>query len=505
MPTCEAVRPERMALRTTCRRTNERNVKPKVLEALVQFSGGSDVHVRARALNGLLVERALSKVVDTDDFRRGFDSLVSEAHDASSAETTLAAIAQLVRLAQAHPPLSESVAAAISPVLERPLPALTLLASGPDRAYIAKALSGCREDWVAGYAANAIAEEATAEKTRTEFMQLLFDNTSSVESVLARLIDALESVKIDTEKPAESLYRRVTRILGAFRTVLATSRLSSGSSPGKALARLVTLQLARYGGNVSSDVARDLVAEVIRTTHQLVRSRFALATDSDTYAALKQVKTGLAPQAWPRGTEEDRELVAETIQEAMLLLAKQEITSQPLRYLLELVTDIPTSDRALARMAEKNPELSESVRAWLARRPTTTEADDGGAVKRQDQLDSDPLVAECLLARRQLLRTQSGVRNELLAALEIYDPGLAASFRQFVTGVSRVTDEIDALAKARNLMLLGTAGDEMAFARKYFDVLDGPPREHMTVERPAVVRRAADGSPGAVVVKGVMK
>jgi len=71
--------------------------------------------------------------------------------------------------------------------------------------------------------------------------------------------------------------------------------------------------------------------------------------------------------------------------------------------------------------------------------------------------------------------------------------------------VGVLTRGVEEIAKQRRLGLFGSPGSEIDYAPKYFEVAHGAPEQRVKVVRPAVVRLAEDGTPGEVVVKGLVE
>lgn len=476
-----------------------------VEQDLERFEQGPTLTDRTEAASRILARRSLAKVVATTQFKTGLDAIVAIATSELAGDVRLQAIAQLVRLGQAYAPLRKSIKRHVIQALIPEVPKASQLTAASDRSYLAKALAWTKADWIAAYSATAIAEEATAERVRGEFMKVLFANADTLQSVLTELDRALAILPVDVEEPADFISKRLARILSAFRTTLAISRLGSGDAPGAALTRLTNRQFDRFGTNVSEETRRALVKEIILTTHALVRSRFSLASDGATYGALKSARAKLAHKDWPRGIAESSDLLAEVILEAILLLAKQDIVSPELRRVLEITTDGRRSDILLNTMASVNPGLAESVRAWLARRPEAEMTNVDHAVRRQGELDSDQLVGECLLTQAQATDIADEATRELSPFLSHSEPRLAAIAEKTIASIGRLSSDILALAQARNLTLLGSVGERITFNRKYFQSLHDAATDQMKIERPAVVRTTPDGDLGEAVIKGIVK
>src|SRR6266849_3314335 len=145
-------------------------ISPDTNALLERFARGPSVAERARVITDLLARKTLARVLKMDAFRTGLAGFQASLGMENKPEIRLAALAQMVRIAQSAKPAAKEIMAMIMPALALELPPASLLNEADDRSYVAKACGWSREGWVTDYAFRAIAEEETGEKARREFV-----------------------------------------------------------------------------------------------------------------------------------------------------------------------------------------------------------------------------------------------------------------------------------------------------------------------------------------------
>lgn len=97
------------------------------------------------------------------------------------------------------------------------------------------------------------------------------------------LVKAYEPIKPTTEVPGDTVARRLTRTLAAWRDVLRESELAAGDGLGTAMYELLALPLAENGKPQQEKVQLELCEEALLTVHDSVRTRISLAADPAVY------------------------------------------------------------------------------------------------------------------------------------------------------------------------------------------------------------------------------
>jgi hypothetical protein len=118
-------------------------------------------------------------------------------------------------------------------------------------------------------------------------MEGIVSRASSIAEVLDLLLPAFEGIQPETENPADSLAKRLAKTLEVFRTTVLASLLEAGPDVGKKLDGFIRSTLTSTGRPKNEEVQQELTREVALTLHDLVRSRFSLATEPQTFQALQ--------------------------------------------------------------------------------------------------------------------------------------------------------------------------------------------------------------------------
>jgi hypothetical protein len=476
-------------------------------EALLDsFAASTDPDERVRALSELMTIKAIPKRADDARFGTGLDRWVELAnHSDAAPRDRLLAIAELIRATQQlrkqrQPELIKK----IQPAFQSMLPPLALLEDAEARLNVARACSAVDAPWLQAYRAVTIANE-TALKPRAEMMEGIVTRAASIADVLDLLMPAFAGIQPETENPADSLAKRLTRTLEVFRTTVLASLLEAGPDVGKRLDAFIRSTLTSTGRPKDEDVQVDLTREVALTLHDLVRSRFSLATEPQTFQALQYCRAFFQGISWPKEVQRETGLLVQDVSEALVMLGRMGVPNQDLLNRLELTCGIKERARAVAaQIADKHTEIDESIRAWLrtGRKVNTIAASD---VLQESLLTTVDEALGLALVEARTFKASSEAEQRLTSSLEIFDPALVGLFKGIVTQSLAMHTAIEDLAKRRGLELVGGIGDEIEFSPKYFDALGALHGTRATVRRPAIVRSSSHGAVGTVVKKGLVE
>jgi hypothetical protein len=476
-------------------------------DLIEKFAGGPTVAHRTEALTELLARRILPKAAKSSQVSRGLHGLLESFKFDADPATRLGALAQLVRLAQSARSISAEIEKAVAPSLAEPIPPASLLKDADARFYVAKACGWSKADWVLSYAIDSAGSEPpSADKVRAEFMSVVFSRATSLSDIFARLTESVSSQRPDTEAPANSMAKRLARIVDSLRAGILGTLLPPGQKVGECLADLARRPLAPLGRPSDESASIALARAVIGCVHDLVRTRFSLSTEPATYSAVRTAKRLFEGSAWPTELREELELVAASTIEAILMLAKQGISARQL--LDQLDTILGSRERSTARLRElaaQHPEIPEAVRDWLKGTVSVQSIGESTALSESRDLRVDPAIGQALFDSRRARQASRGVETDVIPALMLYDPSQAEALRTFLTRSDRMADAIEDLAKQRRIGLFGNPGEEVIFAAKYFESADGAAGERVRVVRPAIVRLAEDGTPGEPILKGLVE
>lgn len=448
--------------------------------------------------------KVLARHSEDPRFEVGVTYLQQVAANSEVALDRLVAISEIVRISQVAKRLKTDLGKRLQPAFEKPLPPSKTLSSAEARFYLAKAFATATTPWIVEYVASGVAEEETAEKVRLAFLETLFLRVGSLAEVFRLLAEALGKVVYGTEKPGDSMGRRVTRILAATRALIVKSHLLPGDDLGMAFSKLIRVPLATHGMPESPTVRIALAKETVLTIHDFVRTRFSVSSEPETYGALRYSREFFPGYAWSKDLRSALKLLENDITESILLLGKQGICDENLIDVLELVCGSREQTRSVTRhLADNHPELPEHVRNWLRTGRFDQQTKVSEVLQESRLLEADPILATLMLDVEQLRELLGVVHTDVESALELFDPKLHQVLAKFRDRVNDVLRQVDNLAHKRSLMLLGEVGASVEYVPKYFQITNTSPSRTVKVIRPAVVKRAADGSAGGVVLKGL--
>lgn len=332
-----------------------------------QFAQTSESAVRVSALSELMTLKALPKRSDDPRFDQGMGHWIATANTLQAeASERLLAIAEVIRATQQLKKTKQpELFKRLHPAFQIELPPLHLLEDPEARLNVARACSMLDVPWVQRYRAVSIASE-TSSKTRAEMMAGLVGNAASIVDVLDSLTKPFEEVQPETENPADSLARRLKGTLEVFRSTVLASLIDAGEDVGLTLDRFIRNTMASTGRPKDESVQFELTREVALTLHDLVRSRFSLATEPKTLLALQYCRSFFSGASWPKEVQGEMNLLVQDVSEALVMLGRMGIPNQDLLNRLELVCGLKERARYVANsLADTHPEMDEVIRTWL--------------------------------------------------------------------------------------------------------------------------------------------
>jgi hypothetical protein len=479
--------------------------KLTTVEALRIFAEDSAPERRHAALTVLIASKFLPKNAEDEAIQTGRSMLLRDALSNPDPGYRLLSIADLIRLAQVVQRWLPEIANDLVPVFAEQLPPLSMLpGDGKARRNVARACAMFDAEWMLDYIASSIADEKDSDLTRDDFVELLLTRSTSLANALRLLSVHFERLRPQTKKPADTVAKRLTGTLAAFRKALMESHAEVGHDLGKAL-QVLLIAAFKSTGKPQDEAATELSAEVILAVHDIVRTRISVVADPAMYLAVAYCRQ-LCGRVWPDVLRKPLDRLVTDLCEALVLLGKQGLRDQGLLDQLEVLCKYPERARTLAKeLAAHHPELPEEVRDWLEQGRIRTPNVASGPAKEAAASNADAAIGMSLQTARQARRNSESLRERLIPSLEIFEPALVAPANECIAQVIATAVQVEQAAALRQLELYGTPGEEVEMAPKFFNALGDSPRQRMVVRQPALIRKRSDGGIGEVVLKGLVE
>ena len=480
----------------------------KIEEVFDLYATTSDPRARQRAFSELVDMKVLPKQDEDPRFVKGLDAwLVLLTMPDTSETVRLLALAELVRTRQVKikKKWMTLISESITRELAQPLPPCKLLKEADERLNLARACALSQASWLPNYIAQAIADEDMGEKARAEFLSVLLSRTSSLAEAFALLADAFSKVSFETDAPGDSMAKRLIRTLVAFRPALLVSLREAGDGAGKQFDEWLRAAIRASGKPKEEKTQVDLTKEVALTLHDLVRTRFSMATEPETFVALKQCRGFFSSLSWPAELRESMDLLVQDVSEALLLLGRQDVPQQALLDQLELVCGLKERAKVVAaQLADRHAELPERIRDWLRRGRLVNTQATSSALQASLLEANDTAVGLALIEGRKLGAAEE-IWQRIIGTIEIYEPALIRSANGYSQQVRDTLTALRDVANRRGISLMGIEGAEMEFIPKFFDPLRPIAGTYVVVKRPAVVRSAGMQGGAEIVMKGLVE
>lgn len=334
-----------------------------------------------------------------------------------------------------------------------------------------------------------LALEDKSDRVRLELVEFLVETRPSLSDVMAGLASAFEHRAPDGAAAAKAHAKRAARTIETLRAAFAVSDIEPGAEPGEQFNRLVRMAVRPFGNKVDPKVAEDLAAQVVRFVQTLIRSRFSLSLEPETYAAVKRASGFFPRGTWPKSLAGVLHGLERDILEALVLLGRQGVESKSLLEQLSVVAGSREAAKERSdAIVQAHPELPENVKFFLTHWQVKVGPDqDSEEVQDAVLRQVDSAIADALVEAERLRRIRG---QEEVDQHSVGDAAHAMARR------------VLELAKRRGIDFYGAEGQEMKASPKYFQSESGAVEGF--VKRPAVVKVRIDGTPGACLIKGVL-
>ena len=469
-------------------------------ELLSRFANAADSPAQRAALVDLIKAKQLHKVASHEWFRGGLERLARSARDAENETDRLLTVSALQHAAATAPSTRTLVESLVRTAVAGPLTKLHELPEAHDRLYAAKSWRVVPNAWCLDDLATSAVREESGETVRKECIEGVFELASEVAEAIAALRKALLDLKFETKKPGDSLGRRLNRVIAALTDAISRSYKPVGENAGREVSYILDRGFRTAGLPESAKVRTEVVEQVAKLTHTIVRADFSLGGRYKTYRALSVVSHWFAAHQWEDICQSSTAVsrVRDDVQKALLLLAGAGKTDDRLRQALVTVSGSRKNANAICRiMATEHPGIPEDVRDWLAsvsRRIQST-----STVESQERA-IDEVLAELLVEMTRLSHASDVVQSDVLPDVSIVLP-------QSVHALSRLTGMADSMAnklslavKWRSLRIRGTVGQEVEFSPvEHQFSTNGAHSRRVRLLSPVVERVSEDDVPRVVL------
>ena len=387
-------------------------------------------------------------------------------------------------------------------------PDFTILKEGDDRLYAALFIKRLSPDWIIPWAQHNIWAESSAEKVRLVFQDIVVDDASSFETTLLDMgkagLDYAKSNQLTETKVAA----RFLRVLKGLRSCCKARNIDCDIAVGKSIDTFVGLPFSHFTTSETQlNTRKNLVPEIVGLLLDLVGQRFSLAIECEHYAVIKRIRKWCSQEIWREISKNNAiiEKLSDTIAEALLILARQNIADGELLKRLEESTCSHQRFNQICERIAKSGELDKSISAWFM---------DGGQFHKSKKTISSEVevsvkgesveLGDLLLSIHQGKISLQLVKNAL-DDLELFDPSLVPPIRDLANHWSIVTQIAENISSKRSINLVGSLGDKVRVDRKLYDVVDNNvvSQYYGVVVRPAIV--ISSGNKPQVIKKGVVK
>ena len=473
-------------------------------ESLFRFAAAADTWSRRAALVELVRTKQISKVRDTESFRLGLERLAGSARNGDSESDRVLAVATLQRAWASARPIRDTVKVLMSDAVVRPLSNLHELEDVGDRRYAAESWRIVPSAWRPDVLATAAALEESGEAVRKECIAGVVELAADLSEATAALRKALVAVRFETKKPGDSFGRRLTRVLRALTETLAGVDMEVGENAGRELSELLDRGSRTAGRPESPAVRADVVEQVARLTHAIVRLDFLHGGREKTYEALSVVSEWFAAHEWKEtcAASEAMSFVSRDVQRSLLLLAEKGVTDDRLRRALATVSGSrPNADAICRALATEHPGIPDDARDWLAGVSKRTQV---ASVVESQERSIDEVLGELLITMTRLSRASDIARSDVLPDVSIVLPESVTALERLVGVADAMVNKLRLAVAWRSLHIKGRAGQEVEFSPVEHQLdIDGVRSRRVRLLSPVVERVSEDGVPRVVLKAAV--
>jgi hypothetical protein len=473
----------------------------KSQEMLQLFERGNSVADQREAIIPILLRAKKSELIQTPEFQRGLAVLLRKIEGEVDSERTAAlSLARRLAVSINVRGFSDGINAKLESPISRLHTPPSFLENPDDRRYLGEALGKAEGSWIPDYLAAAAVGEPPKSNARIAFLASLLRKRADLSEALDDLAKAFEQFPFETKDVGASRARRLSWTLSGLRLAIANVDPTVQEGVGRSIAKLIS---AALGGETINDrvLQRQLATDVLILLHDVVRLHFSLATGVDTFAALQVIRRIFPGSQWPTTSSEAQLALARLVREALVLLAKQGIADDKLRQLLIELLGQERAASELHEAATKTAGVQNDFRTWLIRGQFPKQLVTRDALEETILAGIDRTLSLLLLNALSLSNLADRLHDDLLAAIQTYDPRLQEEINRLNAVVTQCAALIQQAASARALRTKGRSGEVVDFnATEHESPADGKRGRRVRLRTP-VVERAPSGLPPSVIVK----
>lgn len=445
-----------------------------------KFFSANNVAERYKALLDLSKHRKqIHEAAKSPHFESALESLFRDARVSGKKEDILMAVAAIARVSSIIKSYDKNAEEILKRNITQPLPSVEIINNPDDRYYVAKACNLILPEWVAEYLAHATIVEESAEKARAEYIVGLFRSVNNLQTAFEMLLKEFTNWTNASERPTDSAAKKLKRVMSAIRPAILDFEGNINSDIGKSFARMIRAPFRRGLEVLDQKTRKELASEVAATIHNLIRTRFSLATEPSIYEAMILVKQWFPHYRWEDFIKSSNSVqkVASDIIEGMTLLVRQGIIDETMFNSLTLV--LGSEDNARRKTTDLSHSilsLRDDIRSWLITGQTKSnqmvlEVSDlalQSAEHRENQILASILQDIERIDQRTII-----FLKEYLDEIEVLNPKIAKEIKNILEHVRVVEDGFRSFIKGRGLRVRDKINDVVEFSPLAYESVSG--------------------------------
>ena len=466
---------------------------PSTVTAEHRFRDGPSIRHRWVATRELMATKRFVPYVESEDFRLGWTSIISNAVTSGGLERLLH-IDLLVRTSGFVKKLGRETERALQTALAVPLPSLDIVASTEDlpkgakpaeiRENVANALRYASGDWVNNYLIESLANEDRSQRCRIKFVELLARRAPCIGIWISDLANHNSLRILQTDSNHNSAARRLNDISLALAHGIRQNRnaLEIRETTGLELASFAGAMLRIGRGDRLPTRLLSASTGVAILLDELLSVDLSLIDEPTMYSPLAVIRNWWQKIPYPSELVQSLEPIMSKLETAVVIRARAGQKSNELvGHLANAIGGRRNARYRLIEIAEKHEGLLPEIDDWLRGRersdsPTTTFA----VASLQGVADYTVLkqFARVFLVSREIERQLELGGTEADEAIKVF------------------SREIGGFARSNQIETFGSVGAMVEYSGETHTTVDGriPNEVKIRILHEGVLRRRIDGS-----------